>query len=81
MRQGYCNLLTGKITIPKSTEVLDPTMDKNKIKAREANGLGYSDLVLSMDTSQPAGLVAFNLTKKANQKNTNRAIFIQVGRA
>ena len=69
MRQGYYDLLIWKTTIPKSTEVLDSKMEQEKIKAKEANGIGYSELILSMDTSQPAGLVALICSRRVNQKN------------
>ena len=69
MRRGYQDLLTGKMAIPKSTEVLDEKKEPEKVKARELNGIGFSDLILSMDTEQPAGLVAFKLVKKSKSKD------------
>ena len=47
--------------MPKSAEVLEPKTNKTMIKAREINGVGYSEIILSMDTSQPAGKMTFTL--------------------
>ena len=38
---------------------------KLKIKIRELNEQGYSDLILSMDTKENAGKIAFNLVRSS----------------
>jgi hypothetical protein len=69
-RRGYKDLLLGKVLIPESTTVLtviagasDEDAIKAKVKTRELNEQGYSDLILSMDTKSNAGKVAFNLVR------------------
>ena len=62
-RYGYKSLLLGRETIPKSTDILDPVQDEDKIKIRELNDDAYSDLVLSIDTTTSAGKVAFSYVR------------------
>jgi hypothetical protein len=83
MRKGYKLVLTGKETIPESTEVLDESKDadKHKIKIRELNQLAYSDLVTAMDTTKPGGLVAFSLIKGSKTVNYKDGMLRWHGRA
>ena len=75
-RRGYKDLLLGRAVIPMSTANLTWDNDsdasdgsnlqakeaiKLKIKTRELNKQGYLGLILSMDTKDNAGKIAFNL--------------------
>jgi hypothetical protein len=53
--------------IPQDSKILDPTVDADKIKIeiREKNELAYSELILSMDTRESAGKIAFNILKRS----------------
>ena len=68
-RMGFKDVLLGKVIIPKSTEILDETVegDKKKIKIRELNDLGYSELILSFADSE-AGNVAFQYVRNSKSK-------------
>jgi hypothetical protein len=70
-RRGYKDVLLGKITIPKSTENLDPAdPDEEKLIAiQELNESGYTDLILSMDTEKSSGKVAFNIVRNSKSKD------------
>ena len=75
-RRGYKDLLLGKVEIPKSTAVLtvvsgasDEEATKLKIKIQELNEQGYSDLILSMDTKENAGKIAFNLVRSSKNED------------
>jgi len=60
-RKGFRELLLGNKTIPKDSVKLDPSVPAEKIQIEicEANELAFEELVLSIDTSQPEGRVAF----------------------
>ena len=76
-RYGYKDLLMGKLTIPKSTEILDSVTDADRIKIKDLNEDAYSDLVLSIDTTTSAGKVAFSYvrgTKSPDYEDGNAAI-------
>ena len=70
-RRGYKDILLGKVTIPKSTDTLDPAIDSEKdlIEIREKNESGYTDLILSMDTETSSGKVAFNTVRNSKSKD------------
>jgi hypothetical protein len=70
-RCGYKDVLIGKVTIPKSTDVLDPAdPDKEKLIAiQKLNESGYTDLILSMDTETSSGKVAFNIVRNSKGKD------------
>jgi hypothetical protein len=72
-RKGYKGVLMGTNQIPQDSEILDPTVDTDKIKieTREMNELAYSELILSMDTRESAGKIAFNIVKRS--KSTDYA--------
>jgi len=77
-RKGFRELLLGKLTIPKDSDVLDATVpaEKKQIEIREANELAFEELVLSIDTSQPEGRVAFQSIcscRPTDYKNGNAA--------
>jgi len=59
--KGFRELLLGNMTIPKDSMKLDPNVpaEKKQIEIHEANELAFKELVLSIDTSQPEGRVAF----------------------
>ena len=70
--RGYKHILMDEgIKIPKSDEMgLMP--DKEKVK--KLNEKAYMELILSMDTDQPGGSIAFNImkgTKKGEYKEGN----------
>ncbi len=76
-RYGYKDLLLGKLAIPKSSDILDPDEDEDKLKIRVLNEDAYSDLVMSIDTTTSAGKVAFSLvrgTKSADYEDGNAEI-------
>jgi hypothetical protein len=69
--------LLGKLTIPKSSDILDPVEDEDKQKIRVLNEDAYSDLIMSIDTTTSAGKVAFSLvrgTKSADYEDGNAEI-------
>jgi transposase InsO family protein len=83
-RRGYKDLLLGRTEIPKSTAVLIAVVDDDAsdeanlirteemallVKIRELNEQGYSDLILSMDTKENAGKVAFNLVRSSKNED------------
>jgi len=77
-RKGFRELLLGKLTIPKDSDVLDATVpaEKKQIEIREANELAFEELVLSIDTSQPEDRVAFQSIcscRPTDYKNGNAA--------
>ena len=43
--------------------------DDEKIKMRELNELAYGDLIMSMNTKTPGGMVAFSLVKSSKSKD------------
>jgi hypothetical protein len=80
-RSGYKDLLLGRLTIPKSTEILDPVEDEDELKIRVLNNDAYSDLIMSIDTTMSAGKVTFSLvralvrgTKSADYEDGNAEI-------
>ena len=54
--------------IPKSSEVLDEKDDKARIKIRDLNDLGYSELILSFADTD-AGNVAFQYVRNSKSKD------------
>jgi hypothetical protein len=64
-RKGFVDLYLGDNTveIPKATDTLDETKDKDNFEMKRLNELAYGELIMSMDTSTPHGNVAFNLMK------------------
>ena len=70
-RKGYKELLQGKLTIPVDSDVLDSDddEDKEKIEIQEKNELAYGELILSMDTRESAGKVAFNIVRRSKSKD------------
>jgi len=77
-RKGFRELLLGKKTIPTDSEVLSETVpaEKIKIEIHKANKLAFEELVLSIDTSQPKGRVAFQSIcscRSTDYKNGNAA--------
>jgi hypothetical protein len=76
-RYGYKDLLLGKLTIPKSSVILDPVEDEDEYKIQVLNEDAYSDLIMSIDTTTSAGKVAFSLvrgTKSAHYEDGNEQI-------
>jgi hypothetical protein len=68
-RRNYKDLLLDKVKVPDATASdPDPDVQKDIDKRRDLNELGYSDLILSMDTATALGRVAFNIIKLS--KNT-----------
>jgi hypothetical protein len=76
--------LLGRVDIPKSSDVLTVEFDfevteeenlfaaeaiKAKKKVQELNEQGYSDLILSMDTKENAGKIAFNLVRSSKSED------------
>ncbi len=70
-RKGYKELLQGKLTIPVDSDVLDldGDEDKEKIDIQEKNELAYGELILSMDTRESAGKVAFSIVRQSKSKD------------
>ena len=64
-RKGYKPVVQGKVTIvPETIEILDDDPNKEeKLKNRDLNEFGYSNLILSINCSTPTGQAAFNLIK------------------
>ena len=64
-RKGYKKVLLGKETAPKDSETIDERTDAGKEKKRlkDANELGFEELILSIDGKSKAGKVAFALVK------------------
>ncbi len=65
-RKGIKTILVDDtIVIPKSNEVLDESVesDLKKLATRQMNDLAYSELILSIDTTQSGGKVAFSIVK------------------
>jgi hypothetical protein len=57
-------------TDASDAEALEATKaTKLKIKIRELNEQGYSDLILSMDTKENAGKIAFNLVRSSKNED------------
>jgi hypothetical protein len=54
-KAGY--KLLGEETIPKSTEILDPTKDTDKVKIRELNEDANSNLIMSINTTRSAAWI------------------------
>ena len=67
MQKGYYGLLTGKKTIPETAEDEEESDESKELK--ELNAKGYSKLILSMNTNEKAGEVAFNLVRKSKKKD------------
>ena len=55
-------LVDDTIVIPKSDEVLSAE-DVEKLAIRKMNEIAYSELILSIDTTQSGGKVAFSIVK------------------
>ena len=65
-RKGIKTILVDDtIVVPKSNEVLDESVksDLKKLATRQMNDLAYSELILSIDTTQSGGKVAFSIVK------------------
>jgi hypothetical protein len=76
-RYGYKDLLLGRLTIPKSSKLLDPVEDEEELKIRVLNEDAYSYLIMSIDTTTSAGKVAFSPvrgTKSADYEDGNAEI-------
>ncbi len=69
--KGYDDILLGKVTIHKSTVVIDVTNDAGKelLKIREKTDSGYSDLIISMNREESIGMVAFNTIRNSKSKD------------
>jgi hypothetical protein len=69
--KGYDDILLGKVTVPKSTVVIDVTDDAGKelLRIQEKNDSGYSDLILSMNTEESGGMVAFKTIQNSKSKD------------
>ncbi len=67
----YDDILLGKVTVPKSTVVIDVTDDAGKelLRIQEKNDSGYSDLILSMNTEESGGMVAFKTIRNPKSKD------------
>jgi len=54
--KGFRELLLGNVTIPKDSAILNAMVlaEKKQIDIRKANELAFEELVLSINTSQPA---------------------------
>jgi gag-polypeptide of LTR copia-type len=68
-RRGYKELLLGKKEIPKEGEVFTKEDEVEKLKLKDLNELGYSDLMLSTDTTTSHGKVAFGLIRASKSKD------------
>ena len=55
--------------IPKASDILKSPEDDEKIKMRDLNELAYGDLIMSMNTKTPGGMVAFSLVKSSKSKD------------
>ena len=66
-RRGYKSVLLGKESIPKSSDdfTSDDSDKVNGPKIKEKNEEGYTDLILSMDTTKSAGKIAFNIVRNS----------------
>jgi hypothetical protein len=60
-RYGYKDLLLGRLSIPKSSNILDPVKDQDKVKTQVLNEDAYSHLIVSIDTTTSAGNITFSL--------------------
>jgi hypothetical protein len=71
-RMGFIDLMTGedKRSIPKSNAVLDPKTDADKIKIKELNRIGFSELVMSMETDKKNS-AGFNVLMLINNSITD----------
>ena len=69
--KGYRKVLLGTQIVPKDDDNFDETTAEGKIlkKARDANELAYTDLILSIDGSTANGRVAFNLVRLSKTKD------------
>jgi hypothetical protein len=76
-RYGYKDLRLGRLTILKSSELLNPVEDEAELKIWVLNEDAYSGLIRSIDTTTSAGKVAFSLvrgTKSADYDYGNAEI-------
>jgi len=64
-RKGYKGVLLGTVAIPKDADTIDEstTAGKESKKAKDMNELAYEELILSIDTTNSQGKVAFQLVK------------------
>ena len=64
-RKGYKDILLGKKQAPKDSDIFDTSNDAGKElqRRRDANELGFEELILSIDGKTKAGKVAFSLVK------------------
>ena len=62
-RKGYKGVLQGTVKCVSDADVANSSDEE--LKVREENELAYEDLILSIDSTTPAGRVAFNLVKGA----------------
>jgi len=77
-RKKFREILQGTIPIPKDNEKFDLNKpdDKEKLEIREKNELAFEELVLSIDTTQGDGKVAFQSIcgcRNDDYKNGNAA--------
>ena len=75
-RKGFKDVLLGKKPIPESSKDLDEDKEKDEIKVRDLNDLGYSELILSFADTD-AGNVAFQYvrnSKSAKYEDGNIAV-------
>jgi hypothetical protein len=70
-RCGFKVLLLGKLSIPKSYEEIDETLDIGKKKSFiiELNEIAYNELILSIDFQDSSGKVAFNIIRGCKTKD------------
>jgi gag-polypeptide of LTR copia-type len=68
-RKGYKDLLLGKVEVPKESATESDSDKKKNKEIRDLNDIGYSDLILSMDTTTGSGKVAFSLVRASKSKD------------
>ena len=66
-RKGYKDILLGKKEAPKDSDTYDTSNDAGKElqRRRDANELGFEELILSIDGKTKVGKVASSLVKEA----------------
>ena len=69
VQQGYIRELTGENPIPKKEEEVDEEKSRDEFeKSKQRNAIGYTDLILSMDTTKKGGKIAFACIKRSKSK-------------
>ena len=70
-RKGYKDILLGKTDAPRDGDNFDVSTDAGKElqRRRDANELGYEELILSIDGRSKAGKVAFSMVKGCKDSN------------